>query len=118
MPPTWAAAPLTTVSKKNKAKLGNVFFIRVFNVCFFGGTQAPHHLFSTGTNTQSSQPIHKNFLAFPTGALEAGLYRRQIKAITYLGKVEKLLGVSATRNGTPLKGSLKFLITLRGRLHG
>src|SRR5206468_11239942 len=41
MKTTWAAAPLTNVSKKNKAKMGNVFFIRVFNVCIFVGHQGP-----------------------------------------------------------------------------
>jgi hypothetical protein len=41
-----------------------------------------------------------------------GLYRRQMKAIGYLGKVEKLLGVPATnRNWNTLQKVTKILET-------
>jgi len=35
VPPTWAATPLTNVRQNNKVKMGDVFFIRGFNVCIF-----------------------------------------------------------------------------------
>ena len=39
-----------------------------------------------------------------------GVYRRQMKAITYLGKIEKLLGVPATtRNWNTIKKVVKLL---------
>jgi hypothetical protein len=39
-----------------------------------------------------------------------GLYRRQMKAISYLGKIEKLLGVPATtRNWNTIERVLKIL---------
>jgi uncharacterized protein (DUF1697 family) len=39
-----------------------------------------------------------------------GLYRRQMKAISYLGKIEKLLGVSATtRNWNTIEKVVKIL---------
>ena len=39
-----------------------------------------------------------------------GLYRRQMKAITYLGKIEKLLGVPATtRNWNTIEKVIKIL---------
>jgi hypothetical protein len=39
-----------------------------------------------------------------------GLYRRQMKAISYLGKIEKLLGVPATnRNWNTIKKIVKIL---------
>jgi hypothetical protein len=39
-----------------------------------------------------------------------GLYRRQMKAIRYLGKLEKLLGVPATtRNWNTIKKVVKVL---------
>jgi hypothetical protein len=39
-----------------------------------------------------------------------GLYVRQMKAITYLGKIEKLLGISATtRNWKTIEKVLKIL---------
>jgi uncharacterized protein (DUF1697 family) len=41
-----------------------------------------------------------------------GLYRRQMKAITYLGKIEKLLGVPATtRNWNTIEKVVKILRT-------
>jgi len=43
-----------------------------------------------------------------------GLYRRQMKAISYLGKVEKLLGVPATnRNWNTIEKVVKILATNR-----
>ena len=39
-----------------------------------------------------------------------GLYRRQMKAITYLGKIEKMLGVPATtRNWNTIEKVVKIL---------
>ena len=47
------------------------------------------------------------------GRFVIGLYRRQMKAISYLGKIEKLLGVSATtRNWNTIQ---KVAKTLRDR---
>ncbi len=44
------------------------------------------------------------------GRLVLGLYRRQMKAISYLGKIEKLLGVSATtRNWNTIEKVVKIL---------
>jgi len=44
------------------------------------------------------------------GRFVLGLYRRQMKAITYLGKIEKLLGVPATtRNWNTLQKVAKIL---------
>jgi len=44
------------------------------------------------------------------GRFVLGLYRRQMKAISYLGKIEKLLGVPATtRNWNTIKKVVKIL---------
>jgi uncharacterized protein (DUF1697 family) len=44
------------------------------------------------------------------GRFVLGLYRRQMKAITYLGKIEKLLGVAATtRNWNTIQKVASFL---------
>jgi uncharacterized protein (DUF1697 family) len=44
------------------------------------------------------------------GRFVLGLYRRQMKAITYLGKIEKLLGVPATtRNWNTIEKIVKIL---------
>jgi len=44
------------------------------------------------------------------GRFVLGLYRRQMKAITYLGKIEKLLGVPATtRNWNTIEKVVKIL---------
>jgi uncharacterized protein (DUF1697 family) len=46
------------------------------------------------------------------GRFVLGLYRRQMKAISYLGKIEKLLGVSATtRNWNTIEKVAKILDT-------
>ena len=53
------------------------------------------------------------------GRFVLGLYRRQMKAISYLGKVRNFSACPPlTAIGTRLKRSPKFLITLRGRLRG
>jgi len=44
------------------------------------------------------------------GRFVLGLYRRQMKTITYLGKIEKLLGVPATtRNWNTIEKIVKLL---------
>ena len=44
------------------------------------------------------------------GRFVLGLYRRQMKAISYLGKIEKLLGVPATtRSWSTIEKVLKIL---------
>jgi len=53
----------------------------------------------------SRQPSEPNITRFVLG-----LYRRQMKAISYLGKIEKLLGVPATtRNWNTIEKVVKIL---------